>query len=75
MTPTERTAIPTRMSQFLAAIAIMAGLAFGAVAAVATSGESDIAPPGLQKPSAQTGPPPVITAPPGPSILGERTRK
>ena len=38
MTPTERTAIPTRMSQFLAAIAIMAGLAFGAVAAVATSG-------------------------------------
>ena len=72
MTPTERTAIPTRMSQFLAAIAIMAGLAFGAVA---TSGESDIAPPGLQKSSAQTGPPPVITAPRGPSMLGERNRK
>ena len=75
MTPTERTAIATRMSQFLAAIAIMAGLAFGAVAAVATSGESDIAPPGLQKSSAQTGPPPVITAPRGPSMLGERNRK
>ena len=74
MTPTERTAIPTRMSQFLAAIAIMAGLAFGAVA-TATSGESDIASPGLQKPSAQTGPPPVITAPRGPSTPGERNRK
>lgn len=63
MTPTERTAIPTRMSQFLAAIAIMAGLASGAVAAVATSGEADIASPGLQKPSAQTGPPALTLAP------------